>query len=175
MARAKNIKRADKISKKAKITDALRKMYGMCEHNEVNYKTLEKFCKQLFKRLESDQKQFKILAEDIRHKNNQIRMFAINGFKSAKRVNKILKEYKDTNEDLAKENREIIKDNFELTRAYNGLSQMGQFAEELGVDIKKYNGQLPENKKWDFEQSHTLTESGKVKHQYKLKPRKNDN
>jgi len=52
---------------------------------------------------------------------------------------------------------------------------MGQLAEELGVDIKKYNGQLPENKKWDFEQSHTLTESGKVKHQYKLKPRKKEN
>ena len=49
---------------------------------------------------------------------------------------------------------------------------MGQFAEELGVDIKKYNGQLPENNKWDFEHKHTLTEAGKVKHQYRMKPKK---
>ena len=46
------------------------------------------------------------------------------------------------------------------------------FAEELGVDIKKHNGHLPENSKWDFEHKHTLTEAGKVRHQYKIKPKK---
>ena len=91
---------------------------------------------------------------DTRHKTNQIRRknIAIN------RVSKI--------------NKYLYRDNFELTRAYNGLAQMGQFAEEIGVDIKKYNGQLPENNKWDFEQKHTLTETGKVKHQYRMKPKK---
>jgi hypothetical protein len=47
---------------------------------------------------------------------------------------------------------------------------MGKYADEIGVDIKKHNGKLPENdrNKWDFEQKHTLTEAGKVKHQYTL-------
>ena len=91
------------------------------------------------------------LEEDLRVKNNLIRRWVIHGHKSAKRVEERFKEYKE---------------------AYNGLSQMGHFAEELGVDIKKHNGKLPENSKWDFEHKHTLTESGKVKHQYKLKPKK---
>ena len=44
---------------------------------------------------------------------------------------------------------------------------MGKFAEEMGVDIKKHRAQLPEG--YEFSQKHTLMESGKVKHSYKLK------
>ena len=44
---------------------------------------------------------------------------------------------------------------------------MGRYAEEIGVDIKKHRSQLPEG--YEFNQSHTLLESGKVKHSYKLK------
>ena len=112
------------------------------------------------------------LEEDLRVKSNLIRRWQLHGYKSAKEVNRVLEDYKEANQDLSKQNKEVIKDNYELTRAYNGLSQMGYFAEELGVDIKKYNGHLPENTKWDFSQKHTLTESGKVKHQYKLKTKK---
>ena len=112
------------------------------------------------------------LEEDVRVKSNLIRRWQLHGYKSTKEVNKVLEDYKEANKDLSKQNKEVIKDNYELTRAYNGLSQMGQFAEELGVDIKKYNGNLPENSKWDFSQKHTLTEEGKVKHSYKLKPKK---
>ena len=112
------------------------------------------------------------LEEDIKVKNNLMRRWQLHDYKSAKKVNKVFENYKEANEDLSKQNKEVIKDNYELTRAYNGLSQMGMFAEELGVDIKKYNGNLPENSKWDFSQKHTLSESGKVKHQYKLKPKK---
>ena len=42
-------------------------------------------------------------------------------------------------------------------------------AEEVGVDIKKHNKHLPERNKYDFSQSHTLLESGKVKHSWKFK------
>ena len=112
------------------------------------------------------------LEEDIRHKNNLVRRWIIHGHKSAKSVGERFKEYKEANQELSTQNKELTKDNYELTRAYNGLSQMGYFAEELGVDIKKHNGKLPENNKWDFEHKHTLTESGKVKHHYKMKPKK---
>ena len=112
------------------------------------------------------------LEEDIRVKSNLIRRWQLHGYKSAKEINKVLEEYKEANKDLSKQNKEVIKDNYELTRAYNGLHTLGKFAEESGVDIKKYNGHLPENSKWDFSQKHTLTEGGKVKHQYSLKPKK---
>jgi len=161
--------------RRSKISDKLRKELGVCSHERVSYKSLEKLNTLLYKRIKSDQKQFKILAEDIRHKNNQIRTFYINTHKNAKKVNEVFDRYKEANDNLANKNKELIKDNFDLTRAYNGLSQLGQFAEESGIDIKKHNGKLPENNKWDFEHKHTLTETGKVRHQYKLKPKKRDN
>jgi len=83
-----------------------------------------------------------------------------------------LVEFRDANTELAEHNKKITQDNFDLTRAYNGLHTLGKFAEESGVDIKKHNGKLPENDKYEFHQKHTLLESGKVKHQYKLKAKK---
>ena len=63
------------------------------------------------------------------------------------------------------------KERNDAVRAYQGLQQMGKFAEELGVDIK--NEKLPENLKdqFEFSQKSTLNESGKVKHSFKLKPK----
>ena len=49
---------------------------------------------------------------------------------------------------------------------------MGKFAEELGIDIKKHNKKLPEYHQ--FEQKHTLLESGRVQHIYKMKKIKKD-
>ena len=170
-----------KVSAKVKKVGGLKKAtYEQIEHifklSTIKYMiTLEDQLKEDKAHLLLKQNTIETLEDDLRHKNNQIRTFYINTHKNAKKVNKVFDDYKEANDNLAEKNKEIVKDNFDLTRSYNGLSQMGQFAEELGVDIKKYNGQLPENKKWDFKQSHTLTESGKVKHQYKLKPRKKEN
>ena len=69
-------------------------------------------------------------------------------------------------------NTELIKKNYEITRAYNGLAEMGKFAEENGIDIKKYTKELPENNKYDFSQKHEVLESGKVKSTWKLTPKK---
>ena len=149
-----------KISNEVKKAGGLKRAtYAQVEHI---YKLLMlKYVMSLEDQLKEDkahlllkQETIEELILDTRHKTNQIRRknIAIN------RVSKI--------------NKYLYRDNFELTRAYNGLAQMGQFAEEIGVDIKKYNGQLPENNKCDFEQKHTLTETGKVKHQYRMKPKK---
>ena len=151
-----------KISNEVKKAGGLKRAtYAQVEHI---YKLLMlKYVMSLEDQLKEDkahlllkQETIEELILDTRHKTNQIRRknIAIN------RVSKI--------------NKYLYRDIFELTRAYNGLAQMGQFAEEIGVDIKKYNGQLPENNKWDFEQKHTLTETGKVKHQYRMKPKKKD-
>ena len=71
------------------------------------------------------------------------------------------------NKDCIKKNKAILKDHHEITRAYNGLHSMGKFAEEEGIDIKKHNKQLPEYDQ--FEQKHTLMESGRVNHVYTFK------
>ena len=151
-----------KISDEVKKAGGLKKAtYAQVEHI---YKLLMlKYVISLEDQLKEDkahlllkQETIEELILDTRHKTNQIRRknIAIN------RVSKI--------------NKYLYRDIFELTRAYNGLAQMGQFAEEIGVDIKKYNGQLPENNKWNFEQKHTLSETGEVKHQYRMKPKKKD-
>ena len=170
-----------KVSAKIKKVGGLKKAtYEQIEHifkvATIKYMiTLEDQLKEDKAHLLLKQNTIETLEDDLRHKNNQIRTFYINTHKNAKKVNKVFDDYKEANDNLAEKNKEIVKDNFDLTRAYNGLSQLGQFAEESGIDIKKHNGKLPENSKWDFEQKHTLTETGKVRHQYKLKPKKRDN
>ena len=167
-----------KVSAKIKKVGGLKKAtYEQIEHifkvATIKYMiTLEDQLKEDKAHLLLKQNTIETLEDDLRHKNNQIRTFYINTHKNAKKVNKVFDDYKEANDSLAEKNKEIVKDNFDLTRAYNGLSQLGHFAEESGIDIKKHNGKLPENQKWDFEQKHTLTESGKVKHHYKLKAKK---
>ena len=56
----------------------------------------------------------------------------------------------------------------EVVRAYNGLAEMGKFASELGIDIRKHRKNLPESKDYDFSQDSKLLESGKVRHIFKL-------
>ena len=98
----------DEKFKETVITDEMRKKYGVCEHNEVSYKTLEKFCKELFLRVKSDQKQFKILAQDILLKNQHI--------KDLKKMNEVMidryedkfEEYDKANEDLKKANTQLL-------------------------------------------------------------------
>ena len=60
----------------------------------------------------------------------------------------------------------------EIVRAYNGLHQMGKFAEELGIDIRKHRKNLPESKDYEFSQDSKLLESGKVQHIFKLNKKK---
>ena len=126
------------------------------------------------------------LEEDIKLKNSKLVQIELFQKRLAKKLNtratkdegdyKLLTDrliqFRDANNDLYKKNQDLVKDNYELTRAYNGLHTLGKFAEDEGIDIKKHNGKLPENSKWEFEQKHTLTEGGKVKHQYRVKPKK---
>ena len=85
------------------------------------------------------------------------------------------RDFRKINKDNLKVNKEYVKENQELTRAYLGLHQMGKFASEQGIDIKKYVKKLPEHNKYKdftFEQKHTVLESGNVRHSYTLKPPK---
>ena len=183
------------------ITDKDRKKYGVCEHDQVSYKALDKMCRSLLlhcKRLSRDidrkgkwmdlwmkkQKERMTLedqlTEDKAHlllKQNTIESFEDQIKEKNLKIEELQNLYDeaievnadvvDKNRDCIKANQTLLKDHNEIVRAYNGLAEMGRYAEEIGVDIKKHRSQLPEG--YEFNQKHTLLESGKVKHSYSLK------
>jgi len=66
-------------------------------------------------------------------------------------------KYENQLEDLHKKYNEIV-------RAYNALAELGKYAEELGIDIKKHTERLPEYDLYkDFKIENKVMESGKVK------------
>ena len=183
------------------ITDKDRKKYGVCEHDQVSYKALDKMCRSLLlhcKRLSRDidrkgrmmevwmkkQKERMTLedqlTEDKAHlllKQNTIESFEDQIKEKNLKIEELQNLYDEAieinndvvekNRDCIKANQTLLKDHNEIVRAYNGLAEMGRYAEEIGVDIKKHRSQLPEG--YEFNQKHTLLESGKVKHSYSLK------
>tara|TARA_Y100000031_G_scaffold65271_1_gene73120 strand:- start:1904 stop:2512 length:609 start_codon:yes stop_codon:yes gene_type:complete len=194
-----------KSKSKIAITDKDRKKYGVCEHDQVSYKALDKLNRSLLlhcKRLSRDinrkgrqmelwMKNTQILQDEVKLKNKNLilkealylkKLNSLNATyqKEFDELQKLYIEAVDVNKDVVEKNRdcieknrEITKDHNDIVRAYNGLAEMGKFAEEVGVDIKKHSKRLPEHDKYDFSQSHALLESGKVKHSYKLKKKKN--
>ena len=118
-----------------------------CEHNFISYKDLHRLCSKQHTYIKRQDKALKKLSDR-------------------------LEDYHEKHTDCLEKNQELLKDHIEITRAYNGLHQMGKFAEEQGIDIKKHNKKLPEYHQ--FEQEHTLLESGRVQHIYKLKKIKQD-
>jgi len=87
----------------------------------------------------------------------------------------LVDKYEDRVSELEEQLQECNSKRADITRAYNGLHTLGKFAEEQGIDIKTASEDLPEaeKNKYDFSQKHTVLESGKVKHSYSLKPKKN--
>ena len=92
-----------------------------------------------------------------------------------KGIANLVDKYEDHVEDLEEQLQECNAKRAEAVRAYNGLHTLGKFAEEQGIDIKNASKELPENEKnkYNFSQKHTVLESGRVKHQFFLNPKKN--
>ena len=163
-------------------------------NKNITKQQLEKLIRAIYKRIRSDGEAFKIYANNdaewsrlykkeieiasVLTKDIQLKHKHIEDLKKFNRA--IVDKYEDkfveydkANKELSEQNTSLIKDNTELTRAYNSLAHLGRFAEEEGIDIKKHNGKLPENNKnYKFSQKHTLLESGKVRSEYKLTPKK---
>ena len=98
-------------------------------------------------------------------------------FEKLEEFKKANKGFLKINKENLKVNKELLKENQEVTRAYMGLHQMGKFASEQGIDIKKYVKKLPEQNKYKdfmFKQEHTVLESGNVRHSYTITPPKKD-
>ena len=188
---------------KIEITEKLRKKYGACEHDQVSYKELVKLNRALFlhcKRLSRDidrkgammelwtknrqswtdkiNKDLLAKAEGHTKEVEEIKAYYEGELKEQKELyNECIeanKELSKVNRHCIKVNKSIIKDHNEITRAYNGLHSMGKFCEEQGIDIKRHNKMLPEDKDqfYDFKQDHKLLESGKVQHTWSMKKKK---
>ena len=178
------------------VTEGMRKKYGVCEHDQVSYKALDKLnrslllhCKRLSLDIARKGKMMELWMNNRKLWTNKINTdlqsradkhkqdleTLENAYKN--KINELQEMYDEAievnadvvkkNRDCIKANQELLKDHNDIVRAYNGLAEMGKYAEELGVDIKKHRGQLPEG--YEFKHKHTLMESGKVKHSYSLK------
>ena len=78
--------------------------------------------------------------------------------------------YKYIAEELQRQLEHRIREYNDIVRGYNALAQMGKFAEELGIDIKKHTKRLPEHNKYtDFKVTNKLLESGKVSTVFSMK------
>ena len=65
---------------------------------------------------------------------------------------------------IRKSTEDLHKKYNEIVRAYNALAELGKYAEELGIDIKKHTERLPEYDLYkDFKIENKVMESGKVK------------
>jgi len=125
--------------RRSKISDKLRKELGVCSHERVSYKSLEKLNQLLYKRIKSDQKQFKILAQDILLKNQHI--------KDLKKMNEMMidkyedkfEEYEKANEDLKKANTQLILNVEDLKKRLFGSFERKLKDFALRPDRKKDN------------------------------------
>ena len=192
---------AKQLKSKNTVTENLRKKYGVCEHDQVPYIELEKVLKKQLKDIKLQDKVIDRLSRDIDRKGATIEEWTNSRQRWIDDVNQSLLEkttkhktevaelekyivelektnieIRKVNSDCIKINRKILIDHNEITRAYNGLAEMGKYVDEK--IIKKHNKQLPENNReefTDFKQKHTLLENGKVLHQWSMKKKKENN
>ncbi len=159
-SKIKKLKRSD-------ITDEMRRKFHVCSHNKVGYSEISKLALFMLKRSKQDAKDIKKITEILTWQKQHI--------EDLKKINiAMVDKYEDTLEGQEKELQECNKSKNEITRAYNGLAQMGRYAESMGIDIEKASKNLPENKhKYNFRQKHKLLESGKVSHEYFFGKKKN--
>ena len=147
-----------------------RKQTNACEHDKVGYQALMDLANGMFTRSKQD-------AEDM-HKAFGVMDWQKDHINQLKKMNELLVDkYEDRLEELEKDIETLTKQRNESIRAYNGLAEMGKFAEDMGIDLQSAKDSLPEaeKNKYDFKQTDTLMENGKVKHIIKLTPKKEKN
>ena len=166
----KHVKRPKKLRVLEKLKKlGIKKRRATNKELELLYKGLHvKYCRNLEDNIIQDSYIIANLQETI-HFNQK----AIDDNK--KGIEILVNKYEDRVEDLERQLEDCLKEKTGAVRAYQGLAQMGKYAESLGINLEKACEELPENEKnkYDFSQKHTVLESGKVKYSYSLKPKKN--
>jgi len=132
-------KKDTKKPKKLNITDQMRKEYELCEHDQVSYKILDKFCGQLFRRIRSDKKTFRVFADDIKHKNKRITELKKLYEVVVDKYEDKFEEYEKANEDLKKANTQLLLNVEDLKRRLFGNFERKLKDFALRPDKKKDN------------------------------------
>jgi len=163
------MKKPNKRSKKLTLdrTKKFKKETKACHHNRVGYPALQKLALGMFKRSKQDAENIRRLAEILYSQNITLK-------ENKEGISILVDKYEDRIGELEKQIEELTKQRNEGTRAYNGLNYMANAAEKMGIDLETAGKDLPEaeKNKYDFKQTDTLMESGKVKHEIKLTPKK---
>ena len=119
----------NKKLKRSDVTNQMREQVGACEHDQVNYKSLEKLSNQVYKRAKSDEKQLKILTQDILLKNKQIQDF--------KEINEMLVDkYEDALEAKEKELQDCQKNKYDFKQT-DTLLESGEVEHTIKLTPKK--------------------------------------
>jgi len=157
--------------------DKLRKQTGACEHDQVNYKSLEIINERLWERFKKDGNSLAELVES-NHKlsdalNKKTRQM-VTWQKAGQRNSRLMTE-RDKEWELRLE--EVTKAAVNWRRKYEGLYGLKEFAESAGVHTDNVELTDEEKKiKDSYSYDHTVTqlESGKLKQSIKLTPKKGE-
>ena len=138
-----------------------------CHHNRVGYPALQKLALGMFARSKQDAWNIEKLSGILHSQNLTLK-------ENKKGISILVDKYEDRIGELEKQIEELTKQRNDSLRAYNGLNYMANAAEKMGIDLETAGRDLPEDEKnkYDFKQTDTLMESGKVKHEIKLTPKK---
>ena len=159
-----SIDKKPKIKRISKATkDKWRKDTNACEHDKIGYSALTKLANLMFDRSKQDSWNIEKLSGVLNSQNILLK-------DNKKGISILVDKYEDQIEELEKQVEELTKQRNEGTRAYNGLAQMGKYAEGIGIDLQSAKDDLPEaeKNKYDFKQTDTVLESGKVNTEMKL-------
>ena len=160
--------------RKKKITKAQlnkwRKETNACEHDKVGYQAIMKLAEGMFARSKQDAWNIEKLSGVLNSQNILLK-------DNKKGISMLVDKYEDQIAELEKQVEELTKQRNDSTRAYNGLAQMGKFAEDMGIDLQSAKDDLPEaeKNKYDFKQTDKVLESGKVSTTIHLKRKKGSN
>ena len=165
----KKIKKPKKKLTKSQL-NKLRKDTNACEHDKVGYAALMKLSDACYVRSKKDAEEMTKIVGVLDWQKDHIN--------SLKKMNEMLVDrHEDQIEELEKQIEELTLQRNEGIRAYNGLAQMGKFAEDMGIDLQSAKDDLPEaeKNKYDFKQTDKVLESGKVSTTIHLKRKKGSN
>ena len=145
----------------------IRKQTGACDHDKIGYPALTKLAEGMLDRSKQDAWNIEKLSGILHSQNLTLK-------ENKKGISILVDKYEDRIGELEKQIEELTKQRNDSIRAYNGLNTMANAAEKMGIDLETAGRDLPEDEKnkYDFKQTDTLMESGKVKHEIKLTPKK---
>ena len=184
------------------VTEKDRKKYGVCEHDLVSYKALDKLCNGLLlhcKRLSRDidrkgkmmelwMKTHKILQENLIRKE-ALYLKKLNDLKTNynltiddwvlqnDHLKADLKEAVEINKDVMLKNDDCIKKNTEILKSHNEITRAYNGLHSMGKFAEEEGIDIKKHNRqlpenMEFTQSHELMESGRVKHVYGIKKKK---